>query len=855
MPSQSNEFSLSQLKLFFVKDTPPVVAELQIESEVNLVPRLLPHGFRRLLHQAVVRVRRFIADYNATLHQSITPSLKVSIFLALAFSFAATGCSGPGEDESGTIGTGLIIQGTVDDSLFTQGSVIEAYSSDGWRETISINNDRSYRTDALSGQAPWLLRVKINANRDLYGIAYSDGTRNINAFSDASLRRWLAQNALDPDDVLNATDIAAILPSPLDYDESFESIADLIELVLSSYEVTGSDLISTQYITDDTGIDAFLRRNKLIIENGKITFQITDPGNNLQAVTRSPTQLDGSFVDSGLGPSQPGSVRALSGGRNDIVLIWDPSVDDVGVSGYVVQRDGALIGTTPYPQFVDENLNANQTYTYVIVALDIAGNASSPSQPVSGTSTVIVDTDDLSSPTNLREVSASDRLIRLSWDAPQDNSVATYNLYRGVQGVSLSLYQKVSETTTLDSAVTANQTYCYQVSAVSASGVESSRSEILCIDSTASTTQFDPDIVPNSWNVPDTDVRCANTLTTSDIPAGLTKLTDGCYTIAQTIEVRSGATLQIDEGVVLKFGELAKLSVVGTLTVLGSRENPVVFTGTNETPGFWGGVEFAGTNTTNNLIRGAVIQYGGSGDVSGAVSTRFNNNRFAMQDTLVQFNEGFALAFNNEELSISSFDGNLVYANELVGTVIATAVHAFDGTNRYIDNGVNEITLHGLNVVGEDIVIPDVGIPIRWPGITIVNGSLTILPGVDLRLTLGAVVDVDGPAVINGAPQRPITLRGWNTTAPGIWDGLRLHGSGNKILNHVNISDGGSSGVDTGAVEIDCTDESDVNVQIDNTDISNSASWGIYFKGGDCSLDIGNTVTFSNNGVGNSNIP
>lgn len=791
--------------------------------------------------------------------KAITLHTKVAFFLVMIVCLVIAGCgadNGGEEDENGTIGTGLILRGTVNDSLLASGAVVEAYSSDGKREVIAINNDRSFSTDALFGEAPWLLRVQINSSRELYGIAHSDGTSNINAFSDVSLRRWFAQRSVNPEDVRNANARAGSLPSSLEYNESVVSIVELIGLVLTSYEVTSTDIISTHYITDDTGIDAFLRRNNVVIENGLVTFQTTDPQTNLQAVTLSPTALTSDFVDNGNGPSQPGSVRALSGGLDDIVLIWEPSVDDVGVIGYSVLRDGELIGTTPYPQFTDTMVDSDRRYTYIVVALDKAGNSSTPSLQATGTTSPPADSANAPpQPTSLRKISASDRLVRLSWNEPQNADVASYRLYRGVQTTPPTLLQEVSVTSALDSAVAIDQTYCYQVSALRVNGLESSRSEVLCIDATAEAAPIDPDVLPTSWNVPETDVSCTNTLTTTDIPVGLTTISDGCYTIPRTLEVRSGATLQVDEGVILKFGESAKLSITGTLTVLGTRDNPVVFTGFTNIPGSWGGVEFAGTSTANNLLRGAVIQYGGRGDVTGALSTRHNNNRFAMEETLIRFNEGAALSLNTGMLRISSFDGNLIYANDDVGNVIATAVHAFAGTTRYIDNVVNELTLHGLNVVGEDIVIPDVGIPIHWPGITIVNGSLTILPGADFDLAGRAVVDVDGPVVINGEPDRLITFRGRMDSSQGAWDGLRLHGNGNKVLNHVNINHAGSSGVDTGAVEIDCTDSSGVNVQIDNTDISDSASWGIYFKGGDCAIDIGSTVTYSNNGVGNTNIP
>lgn len=153
-----------------------------------------------------------------------------------------------------------------------------------------------------------------------------------------------------------------------------------------------------------------------------------------------------------------------------------------------------------------------------------------------------------------------------------------------------------------------------------------------------------------------------------------------------------------------------------------------------------------------------------------------------------------------------------------------------------------------------DIVIPDLGIPIVWGGLTIESGSLT-LPGANLKMLGSRIVDVDGPVTIVGDAERPIKLRGRHTGSQGTWNGLRLHGDGAKILNHVKISFGGAGEPDTGAIEINCTGNERFDVQIDNTEIRDSASWGIFVKGDRCTTSIGDTVRYWNNAAGDSNIP
>ena len=75
----------------------------------------------------------------------------------------------------------------------------------------------------------------------------------------------------------------------------------------------------------------------------------------------------------------------------------EPSTDDVGVTGYDVFRDGALIASTgPTPAFADNTVSPHTSYYYQVRARDAAGNAS----PQSGLVTLVtpaVFTDDFES--------------------------------------------------------------------------------------------------------------------------------------------------------------------------------------------------------------------------------------------------------------------------------------------------------------------------------------------------------------------------------------------------------------------------------------------------------------------------
>ncbi|HWQ57038.1 MAG TPA: fibronectin type III domain-containing protein [Bryobacteraceae bacterium] len=85
-------------------------------------------------------------------------------------------------------------------------------------------------------------------------------------------------------------------------------------------------------------------------------------------------------------PSIPTGLSATATSATQITVSWAASVDNVGVSGYRVYRDGTQIATvssgTSYP---DSGLQPATSYSYSVAAYDAAANTSGPSASVSAT--------------------------------------------------------------------------------------------------------------------------------------------------------------------------------------------------------------------------------------------------------------------------------------------------------------------------------------------------------------------------------------------------------------------------------------------------------------------------------------
>ena len=82
-------------------------------------------------------------------------------------------------------------------------------------------------------------------------------------------------------------------------------------------------------------------------------------------------------------PAAPSDLVEGPVSRTAIGLQWSTPRDDVGVTGYDVLRDGALLGTTAGDtHFEDTSVQSGIAYTYVVRARDGAGHVSAPSAPL-----------------------------------------------------------------------------------------------------------------------------------------------------------------------------------------------------------------------------------------------------------------------------------------------------------------------------------------------------------------------------------------------------------------------------------------------------------------------------------------
>ena len=126
-------------------------------------------------------------------------------------------------------------------------------------------------------------------------------------------------------------------------------------------------------------------------------------------------------------PTAPSGLTATATSSTQIGLSWTASTDNVGVTGYLIERcqgSGCTtftqIGTSVSTTFTDTGLTPSTTYSYRARATDAAGNLSTYSN-VASTATQAADTQAPTAPTNLTATASTGSQINVSWTASTDN--------------------------------------------------------------------------------------------------------------------------------------------------------------------------------------------------------------------------------------------------------------------------------------------------------------------------------------------------------------------------------------------------------------------------------------------------
>jgi hypothetical protein len=150
-------------------------------------------------------------------------------------------------------------------------------------------------------------------------------------------------------------------------------------------------------------------------------------------------------------PTAPANLSAAPASSAPVDVSWDPSTDDVGVTGYRVYRDNALVATTGGTQtsYADSGVAPATTYTYEVTAIDAVGRESPRSNAATVTTPPALTLTHVFSPTDdayVDQTASSTNFgtaTRLIVDAsPTDNLLLRFDVATGgcdITGAKLRL--------------------------------------------------------------------------------------------------------------------------------------------------------------------------------------------------------------------------------------------------------------------------------------------------------------------------------------------------------------------------------------------------------------------------------
>jgi fibronectin type 3 domain-containing protein len=255
----------------------------------------------------------------------------------------------------------------------------------------------------------------------------------------------------------------------------FEANGSILVLKRNGVTLNGA-VTDTTYTAGNTGVGTY-NQVSVLIDNWR--------GGDISGDTQAPTA-----------PTAPAAGVVSSSAIN---VSWTASTDNVGVTGYRVERcSGASctnfveVGTPPVSPFGDTGLTASTTYRYQIRATDAAGNFSAYSTIVNATTSAGGDTTPPSAPAGLVPTVISSTQINLTWTASTDNvGVAGYQLERCTPSVCTPAAPAIATPTVnsySNTGLTASTGYSYRVRAFDAANNLSAYSSVVSATTSGDTT-------------------------------------------------------------------------------------------------------------------------------------------------------------------------------------------------------------------------------------------------------------------------------------------------------------------------------------------------------------------------------
>ncbi len=156
-------------------------------------------------------------------------------------------------------------------------------------------------------------------------------------------------------------------------------------------------------------------------------------------------------------PTEPTNLVASNITTFSVDLSWDASTDNVEVTSYDIFVNGNLVKNTTNTSTTISSLNSNTTFSFEVLAKDIANNLSAKSTALAATT--LEDITAPSIPENIIISNETGVSFKVSWDKASDNTAVTgYDVF-----LDNNYNASTSDTTYTISGLTLSTTYTVQV--------------------------------------------------------------------------------------------------------------------------------------------------------------------------------------------------------------------------------------------------------------------------------------------------------------------------------------------------------------------------------------------------------
>jgi len=351
----------------------------------------------------------------------------------------------------------------------------------------------------------------------------------------------------------------------------------------------------------------------------------------------------------------------------------------------------------------------------------------------------------------------------------------------------------------------------------------------------------------------------------SDINSDRTLTSDVSYIVTSSIDIE--AELTIEPGTIIEFEQgtgFTLTSVSGVLIADGTEDEPILFTATEEQPGWWDGIYLEESDNLNNQLNWVTVEYGGGNEFRRSGAGNLIIGRGLRDDSSIEVtnstfrnsaSHGIRVRSNGD---LPGFANNTLTNNE--GSPVslsANHTHRLDAASSYTGNDSEYVYVRSGSshtIEDDDVTWENLDVDYRVRG----DDNLEITDGVTLTIDPGATLEFEsngrvrltdnGGLIADGTEDEPILFTATDEQ-PGWWDGIYLEESSNldNQLNWVTVEYAGGnefrrSGAGNLIIGRGLRDDS--SIEVTNSTFQNSASYGIWVRSnGDLPGFANNTLT------------